>query len=131
MHSIEDGVQLTERKVVRRGLIAGLAAFSAAAAMKLSGKTPAAEATDSQPVILGNNGSAVGATTTQRTFVQGNLASNVPFVAFNGTQPFSIGLSDGLQGIARAVGNFEAGVRGANYAVTCRPSDWPRSSHKR
>jgi hypothetical protein len=35
----------------------------------------------------------------QRTFLVANVTANPPQVAFNGVGPFSIGLSDGLQGI--------------------------------
>lgn len=45
---------LTERKMVRRGLLAGLAGLSAAVAMKLAG-TPPAHAIDNASIIIGND----------------------------------------------------------------------------
>lgn len=51
-----DRTQFTDRKVVRRGLLAGLAGFGAAAALKVTGagKPSRAEATDGQSLKIGN-----------------------------------------------------------------------------
>jgi hypothetical protein len=52
------GEELTERKVVRRGLLAGLASLGAAAAFKLSGAEKASAA-NNDSLLLGNMGDTV------------------------------------------------------------------------
>ena len=92
MDSTENDTPLTERKVARRGLIAGVAALGAAVALKVTGKTPTAEAVhqvEDLGIDLVNNG-------TQRTFLVAPVVGNPPMVVFNGTGPFSIGQADAI-----------------------------------
>ena len=96
--------ELTERKVMRRGLIAGLAGLSAAVLVKLSGAEKA-EAHDVQDVGL--NIDNTGTATTQIT---ASVSANPGFMVINGGSA-ATGKS-GIVGVTDAVGG--GGVRGYN-----------------
>src|SRR4051812_12018119 len=96
--------ELTERKVVRRGLLAGIATLGAAAMVKLSGASKA-EAHDVQDVGLNINNT--GTATTQIT---ASVAANPGFMVVNGGAAAS-GKS-GIVGVTDASGG--GGVRGYN-----------------
>ena len=106
-----------ERKVLRRGLLAGLAGVVAAAMLKVTG-TEKAEAVHGGNMLIGSLNTE---DTGQRTFIVGDVAGNPTFVGYNGVAPFSNGSADGLQGTTEKVTNFAAGVRGIGKATTGTP----------
>src|SRR3954463_16384941 len=73
--------ELTERKVVRRGLLAGIATFAAAAAVKVTGAGKA-EATNGNSVVIGDVTQT--ATSTTRLVASGGFDLPV-FAVNNGT----------------------------------------------
>ena len=116
MQSSQDEIPLSERKVVRRGLIAGLAAFGAAAALKVTGKTPNAEGAHNGNMLIG------GTNVDDSGFTTGITADkpNGPvFVGFNGPINGSFsnpGQRVAVQGITTTKAGFSSGVHGYNDA---------------
>jgi hypothetical protein len=107
---------LTERKVVRRGLLAGLAAIGAAAAMKVTGASKTVEATDGDLLRIGNVAFSGSAQTMQSiTTLNASPApfNNYGLLVANGAPPPG-GLRVGVAGSSDAAGG--AGVLGFNPA---------------
>src|SRR5437868_2958627 len=88
--------QLTERKVLRRGLIAGIAAFGAAAAMKVTGAGKA-EATDGDALTIGQTKSAQSTTILDASLGISNPALQV-LNGVGGFGPGRIGLIGAADG---------------------------------
>src|SRR3954465_7484458 len=101
--------ELTERKVLRRGLITGLAGLGAAVLVKLSGAEKA-EAHDIQDVGLGSANPTSGSNPTTSTIINANVSANPGFMVVNGGSTPS-GKS-GIVGVTDA--NAGGGVRGYN-----------------
>jgi hypothetical protein len=114
MATIDKDLLLTERKVVRRGLLAGLAALGAAAAMKVTG-AGRVEAVDGQDLKIGNvliDGSAQ----TMQSITTLNASTpfdNYGLLVANGAPPAG-GIRVGVAGSSDAVGG--AGIFGFNPA---------------
>jgi hypothetical protein len=111
----DEAVRLTERKVVRRGLLTGIGALGAALAMKVSGagKATKAEATDGQSLKIGNvliDGSAQTAQSTTSISCSPPFA-NFGFLVGNGVVPSAPGAS-GVGGATNA--SAGAGIFGLN-----------------
>src|SRR5262245_21299717 len=106
--------------VGRRGMLAWAATLAGAGLAWLSGSR-SAEATHLASGTAAADNMALHVDVvndgTSRTFLVANVTANPPQIAFNGVGPFSIGLSDGLQGITTKA-LTAAGVRGRNMAAS-------------
>jgi len=100
---------LSERRVVRRGLIAGLAGLGAAALLQLSGNR-VAEAGDGDPLTIGQSNS--GSTSTVLT---SSSTTGPAFRVSNGGPGWALG--DGIQGMSQQSAGMAAGVRGDGFVV--------------
>src|SRR5437868_1472708 len=107
--------ELAERKVMRRGLLAGLAALGAAAMLKVTGQGKA-EAVDAGNMVI-------GATNTENltnvTFIVSNIPGDPTFVgnhinsAASSTRRVK---ADAIQGITDVGAGYAAGVSGHNQS---------------
>src|SRR5690348_14741666 len=114
MTSRPSDTYFTEHKVVRRGLIAGIAGLGAAMALKVTGR---AEAANNDPLLLGS-GANTATSSTQITQTSsgfqvvkdgGVLIGSCAISGSNGSTGFS---ETGVAG--EAVGSGNAGVYGIN-----------------
>ncbi len=112
--------EASDKTMGRRGVLAWAATLASAGLAWLGGARRA-EATHLATGTPGADSLALHVDSVndgvQRTFLVANVTSNPPEVIFNGVGPFSIGLSDGLQGITTKASSA-AGVRGRNMATT-------------
>jgi len=104
--------ELTGRKVVRRGLLAGIAALGAAAAMKVSGGARKVEATDDAFIQIGNETQTAQSAT---RLIADPAYDATMFAVHNGTGGYG-GNRTGL--IGTVGGNANSwGVFGANEST--------------
>jgi hypothetical protein len=107
----ENKTPLTERTVVRRGLMAGLAGLGAAALLKLAGAS-GAEAANDDPILIGQANSG-----TTRTVLGSSSSATATFIAYHGPSAGSIGSAggDGIQGTTDSNAGYTAGLNGFNF----------------
>jgi hypothetical protein len=98
-----------ERRLRRRGLIAGIGALSAAALLKLKGATPSAEAANGGAFVLGTLNTA-----TTRTELRQDTTGEPTLAAFKNDTWY--GNSDAIQGVTAV--NYTSAIRGISDAAT-------------
>lgn len=116
MHSEENKTPLAERKVVRRGLIAGLAGMAAAALLKAA-KPSDVEAADGQQLVIGTSNDG-----TNTTHLRNNHNLLPTMTLRNGTAVLIANpTGDAFQAFTeKNVSGSEAGIRGVgvNAGIT-------------
>src|SRR4051812_39242649 len=110
MHVERAAEELTERKVVRRGLLTGIAALGAAALVKLSGTEKAEAAHEPLDMGLAIVNPSAGGTTAVTTLLNAGISNNAGFQVVNGG--VAVAGKSGIVGVTDAVGG--GGVRGYN-----------------